>query len=441
MRKIGFLPLVVALGAQVAAADGMLDPSFGKGGLVTTQFPFPPGPNGAGASSLVILPDGRAVAAGSAGDITGPDMGAARYLVSGELDTTFSGDGMVTAGCGDFGPTLGGTTALLQPDGRVVLLGTCPASQTITVARFTVNGFLDSSFGSGGQVFTSFPPDGVWTVGGILQTDGRIVAVAAGCTGPGTPCAPGSVVHLKAARYNPDGSLDPSFGRGGLLTLQLAQRFEPLDAALQPDGKLVIVGEYGPSPNFDFGLLRLLPDGALDPSFGGGGVATSDFGAREIGASVIVLADGRLVVGGIRGTSPLVDLALARYLPDGMLDTSFGVGGLATADAGADDFGSQVIQLPNGKLFVAGTVIDAGGGRDFLLSRFHPDGGLDTSFGSSGFIKTDFFGQLDSCAAVAIAGPDLILTAGSTFLGSTQKFALARYIATTPVELLAFEVE
>ena len=112
------------------------------------------------------------------------------------------------------------------------------------------------------------------------------------------------------------------------------------------------------------------------------------------------------------------------------------------AQPGRNTFCSGNSFLPNGKLFVAGTVIDSTGGRDFLLSRFHPDGGLDTSFGSSGFIKTDFTGTIDSCAAVAVAGPDRILTAGVTFAPSTlSDFALARYIATTPVELLAFEVE
>jgi len=412
--RVLLLLLVALCPVPNADADGMLDPSFGNGGLVTTHFPYPPGPNGAGASSLVVLPDGRAVAAGNTGDIDGQDMGAARYLASGALDTTFSGDGVVMVSCGGFfGGVYGTTTALLQPDGRLVLVGNCPGNQALTVARLNVDGSLDPSFGTSGQVFTSFFPDGVWAAAGILQ------------------------------RYNGDGSLDPSFGAGGTLTLHLAQHFEAQDAALQPDGKLVIVGTYGPWPDRDFGLVRLLPNGALDPSFDGDGVVTSDFGATETGASVIVLGDGRLVLGGIRGTSPLVDLALVRYLSDGTLDTSFGVGGLATADAGADDFGSQVIQLPNGKLLVAGTFIDSKGGRDFLLSRFHPDGGLDTSFGSSGFIKTDFTGTLDGCAAVAVAGPDLILTAGFTFPPTQplSDFALARYIATTPVELLTFEVE
>jgi uncharacterized delta-60 repeat protein len=431
MRRTTLLLLSVALAvAPSAGADGMLDPSFGNGGLVTTNFPIGPFSLD-GANSLVVLPDGRAVAAGGTGDPDGLAMAAARYLASGALDTTFSGDGLVVVDCGGwFGAGGAAQAALLQPDGRLVLVGSCPGNQLLTVARLNVDGSLDPSFGTSGQVFTPFP-GGVLAAAGLLQPDGRIVAVGR---------SPFSFVALKAARYNPDGSLDPSFGTGGTLTLSLAQDFVAEDAALQADGKLVIAGTYGPSGGGDFGLVRLLPNGALDPSFDGDGVVTSDFGAVEKGSSVIVLGDGRLVLGGRRA----FDLALVRYLPDGSLDTTFGTGGLATANSGVNNGLSQVTLLPNGKLLVAGSLLDSQGyAVDFLLARFHPDGGLDTSFGSSGFIRTDFSaGSRDGCTAVAVAGPDLVLTAGFTSPApALADFALARYIATTPVELLTFAVE
>jgi hypothetical protein len=100
----------------------------------------------------------------------------------------------------------------------------------------------------------------------------------------------------------------------------------------------------------------------------------------------------------------------------------------------------EVILLPNGKLLVAGSTTDAN--RDFHLARFHPGGTLDTSFGTGGFLRTDI-GASDECHGVAVAGPDLILTAGfsSPQPPPSAVFALARYIATTPVEALAFTVE
>ena len=432
MRRIVFLLSVVLIGALPnAAADGMLDPSFGNGGLVTTTFPFPFSSDYA--SAVIVLPDGRAVAAGGVGDVDGHAMGAARYLTSGALDTTFSSDGRATvAGCSSIGAGGGASAALLQPDGRLVLVGECPGGLFLLVARLNMDGSLDPSFGTNGQVMTPFPPDGVFAAAGVLQPDGRIVAVgysAACCT----------TIALKAARYNPDGSLDPSFGTAGLLTLDLGQDFLVVDAVLQADGKLVIAGWYEPSGSSDFGLVRVLPNGALDPSFDGDGVVISDFGAAEEPGSVIVLGDGRIVLGGRR----LSDLALVRYLPNGSLDGTFGTGGLATANSGGNETVGELIVLPNGKLLVAGsTLTGTGGAVDFLLSRFDADGALDTSFGSSGFLKTDFnAGSSDACGAVALAGPDLVLTAGSTFSPSFGDFALARYIASTPVDLLSFQVE
>ena len=407
----------------------MLDPSFGNGGLVVTSFPGPP-LNLDYANSLVMLPDGRAVAAGGTGDPDGVAMAVARYLPSGALDTTFSGDGRVVVGCPSFGAGGGAASVLLQPDGRLVLTGECSGVQFITVVRLNTDGSFDPSFGTGGQVFTPFPD--FFVAAGLLQPDGRIVSVGYGATG--VPAA----VALKAARHNPDGSLDSSFGTGGTLTLPLAQPFVVYDAALQPDGKLVVVGRHGPSGAYDFGLVRLLPNGTLDPSFGVGGVVTSDFGDAEEGMSVILLGDGRIVVGGRWS----FDLALVRYLPNGSLDTTFGTGGLALANSGGGDRLGEVILLPNGKLLVAGSTLQGTGNpQNFLLVRFLADGAIDVSFGQSGFLKTDFAGAPDNCNAVIVAGPDLILAAGSTGNIPVLDFGLARYIATTPVELRTFTVE
>jgi uncharacterized delta-60 repeat protein len=407
-------------------ADGMLDPSFGTGGIVITYFP-----GSSSAYSLVVLPDGRAVAAGTATlSLFGNAMAAARYLPSGVLDNSFGSNGEIIVQNPFFNSFAQAEAVLLQPDGRLVLVGGLDnfmAGKFFELARLNTDGSPDGSFGSGGLVLTPFPGGGL-AVAGALQPDGRIVAV--GIAGPA----------IAAARYNVDGSLDPTFGTGGQVTLPLAQPFAVRDVALQPDGKLVIAGTYEPPGNFDFGLVRLLPSGAADPSFDGDGLVTSDFGGTESGRSVVVLGDGRLVLGGDRSTTG-TDFALVRYLADGSLDTTFGTGGLATADSGANEVADQLIQLPNGKLLVGGWTNNTNA-QDFLLARFQPDGALDTSFGTGGFIRTDVGAPWnDQCLAVAMAGVDRVLTAGFIHPGTGFTFALARYIATTPVELLTFEVE
>jgi uncharacterized delta-60 repeat protein len=427
------LLLVLPLGVFPAGADGMLDPSFGDGGLVVTGFPPPPPPFSASelVASLLVLPDGRVVAAGRAStEPTTPGMGVARYLPSGALDTTFSDDGLVRIECQGFGAGNGGVAVLLQPDGRLIVVSTCPPWQ-FTVRRLNVDGSLDTSFGAGGEVFTSFPSFTSLAVTGLLQPDGRIVAVGQGVPMVGGPAA------VMAVRYNADGSLDSSFGTAGQLILTLADSFLVRGAALQQDGKVVIPGTYGPASSTDFGLVRLLPNGTADPSFDGDGLATANVTGTDVGYSVVVLPDGRHVVAGSHDG----DFALVRFLPDGSWDTTFGTGGLATASFGAPVTPDEAVQLPNGKLMLAGSTNDAGAAGDFLLARFHADGPLDASFGNAGFLRTDINALPNACQAIAIAGPDLILAAGASCQPFNCDFTLARYIATTPVELLAFEVE
>jgi uncharacterized delta-60 repeat protein len=410
-------------------ADGMLDPSFGNGGLVTTAFPgsFPQDV----ALSLMVMPDGRAVAAGSTNiNLIQTDIAVARYLFSGDLDTTFGGDGRVTIPFPQQGGSYSTAEAvLLQADGRLVLVGGTVGDffASFALARLNADGSLDPSFGTGGLVTA---PANAVAATGLLQPDGRIVA--AGATGTSS---------IMVARYNADGSLDPTFGGDGTVTVTVPGSFDVQAVVLQPDGKLVIAGTSPTGFSLrNFGLVRLLPDGALDTSFGGDGIVSSDFGAIETGFSVILLPDGRLVVAGARTlmatpTSP-VDIALARYLPDGSVDTTFGTGGVVIASMSPVEWATQLMRLPDGKLLAAGSIFRKKG--DFLLARFLPDGVLDSTFGVDGFLRTNFEpNSPDECNAAALAGPDLVLTVGTTTPAGRfdSDYALARYIVTTGGEV------
>jgi uncharacterized delta-60 repeat protein len=437
-RSFTLLVLAVSLTAAPAAdADGMLDPTFGSGGWVFTGFSqF----SQDYAMSLVMLPDGRALAAGyTIPNLATSYMAAARYLPSGALDPTFDADGTAFVTFPNpppgFGSGASAQAALLQPDGRVVLVGTVgydfPPEERFALARLNSDGSLDSDFGIAGRVTTPFPNWGVGAAG-VLQPDGRIVVVG--------NADPLHTPTLAAARYNANGKLDPAFGTNGQVVLPFPFPFRVRDVALQPDGKLVIAGRYGPlSPaDGDFGLARLMPDGAADPSFGSGGLVTTDFGGSQHGYSVMVLPDGRLVLAGTRAAPEAkwfaTDVALVRYLPDGSLDTTFGTGGLATAPLATVDAVDEVIRLPNGNLLVAGSA--AGQGTyDFLLARFLPDGVLDPTFGTDGFLRTSFSPKSsEQIHAVAIAGPDRILAAGMSQrppFPNYAQFALARYVILT----------
>ncbi len=430
MRAITAALLASSLAVPtLVRADGMLDPGFGRDGRVVTDFP----PDGFDtAKAVAALPDGRIVAAGSSNF----DMAVARYLPSGDLDPSFGGTGRVKV---DFNIGLPisdeARAVLLQPDGRIVLVGRSD-SQQHALARLNTDGTLDSTFGTGGLVRTLLPSAVDPGTAGVLLADGRILV--AGTVGPADQMKPA------LARYHPDGSLDSTFGTSGQVTVPLAVRFRVKDVAVQADGTTLVAGFIlvGTAGAMRFGVVRLLPNGSLDPAFDGDGLVEVDLGTQAAPESVEVLAGGGILVGGSRlSPAPNFDLVMVKLLPTGALDPSFGSNGVATADPGPDrsERGGWVLVQPDGKLMIAGFAVETGS--DFFLERFHADGTLDVSFGEFGFLRTDFGGQ-DEPAAIALAGPDRIVLAGrTTGPPRPDDFALARYIATTPVELISFAVE
>src|SRR6266536_426685 len=349
---LGFAGAVLALALVTAvlpgaavAAPGDLDPSFGSSGKVTTDF----GGSDA-ASAVAIQTDGRIVAAGRSGS---GDFALARYNVDGSLDPTFGSSGMVMT---DFGGSDAASAVAIQPDGRIVTAGRS-GSGDFALARYNADGSLDPSFGSGGKVTTDFGGFDL-ALGVALQSDAKIVAAGQG----------GSSFDFALARYNADGSLDTSFGSGGIVTTDFGFGSGFGGAlAIQSDGKIVAAGRAGS----DFVVARYNGDCSPDASFGSGGIVTTDFGGLLFDAAfaVALQSNGKIVVAGSAlGTS--ADFALARYTTDGNLDASFGSGGKVTTDFGGFDVASGVALQADGKIIAAG---QGGSGSDFALARYQGD--------------------------------------------------------------------
>jgi uncharacterized delta-60 repeat protein len=291
--------------------DGSLDGTFGTGGKVTTRFglgiPFTV------AHALVLQPDGKIVVAGTATPATDWDFGLARYNPNGTLDATFGAGGRVTTDIsGHLSADLVWAVAL-QPDGKLVVAGstTGPSGEAFALARYMPSGGLDGSFGSSGRVTTSFGGDQDWAQAVAVQPDGRIVA--AGKTG--NQCCLGTF-NFALARFNAGGTLDSAFGTGGKVTTDFAGGTDNAHAlVIQADGKLLAGGERLPGGNvsgasFDFALARYQPGGTLDPTFGSGGLVTTDFpGHNDHVYALALQQDGKVVAAG--DSSP--DFALARY--------------------------------------------------------------------------------------------------------------------------------
>jgi uncharacterized delta-60 repeat protein len=415
----GLLLLPLGVGA---VGSGDLDTSFGGDGTVLTDFES--GSSDA-AYDLAIQPDGKIVVAGNSyGGFGGPDFALARYLPNGALDPSFGSYGSVHT---DFeGGSLDEAYVLaLRPDGKIVVAGYSELSDrsVFALARYLPNGALDSGFGSHGTVHTDFGSgNAAFVLGLAVQPDGKI-AVAGMSTASGSQ-------DFALARYLPNGTLDATFnGDGTVLTdFGSGSRDWAYALALQPDGKIVVAGVSNASGNDDFALARYLPNGTLDATFSGDGKVTTSFGSGGAGIAyaLALQPDGKIVVAGGAYGSP--DMALARYLPNGTLDTTFNGDGKVITSFGS---GSSALALalalqPNGKIVVAGF-----SDGDMALARYLPNGTLDTTFNGDGKVTTAI-GSSGIANALAIQPRDgRLVAAGSSIASGSQDFALARYHAIT----------
>jgi uncharacterized delta-60 repeat protein len=372
---VGAAVAAALLAVTAQAAPGDLDPTFDVDGKVVTDV------GGGRASAVAIQPDGKLVAAGSGSG----HFAIARYRANGSLDPTFGLGGKVITQVG--GIFDAASAVAIQTDGKVVAAGgTAPGGFCCQFALMRLNsdGSLDATFGNGGTVTTPF--GGISTASALaIQADGKIVAA-------GSKFDPfGSGFAL--ARYNSDGSLDSTFdGDGKVVTGFSGASDRAAAVSIQADGKIVAAGAGGPAN--DFVLARYQPDGSLDPTFGSGGKVSTDFGGFDAANAATLQPDGKIVAAGIGGF--FSRFALARYESDGSLDAGFGSGGKVTTS-----FAGENIESANGVAIQQNDKIVAAGrafiqfDSSFALARYNADGSLDSTFGSGGKITTDFGNPAD----------------------------------------------
>jgi len=422
-------------------ADGVLDPGFGTGGVVTTTFQSQGKPTVAlpsHAYGVAAYSGGRILAAGSSRYYPGTDLALARYNSNGSLDNTFNLQGTgKKATYGTVQTDLGGSDRIngvvVQPDGKIVAAGTTDASgrRQFTLARYTAAGRLDATFGAGGVVTT--PDPDVHDLWAVTLHQGKILAV--GWTG--YPVEGGEDFAL--ARYNLDGTLDTTFGTGGKVVTDHRLYDQLYAVAVYPSGSpyqdyIVVAGETA-GPDSTVGVLavaRYRPDGSLDPGFGSGGIVETpgvDFGTYANvlteAKAVALQPDGSIVAAGRQLLwDPAASvyhsfLFLARYDTLGNLDPTFGCGGIvATQIPNMEQraFVQSVLIQPQldgtSKIVAAGYAEDVRN-RDYIaLARYNPDGSLDGTFGVSG-------------AAGASAASPAALTDAALADAGRQQLALA----------------
>jgi uncharacterized delta-60 repeat protein len=441
MRPLAVAAASAALVCSIAAASaapGQLDSRFGRGGMVTTTFRHA----SAAAHGLAIQRDGRIVVAGQRDVGDNGDFALARYRADGRLDRSFGGDGKVTT---SFGKGLGGASAVaIQPDGKTVAVGEAfePATTRwdIALARYRRDGSLDRGFGTDGKVMT--PLGSFASASAVdLQRDGKIVVAGVTSTGKGFGLA------IAIVRFNRDGSPDSSFGIGGQVQTEVAGGAAVARAmAIQRDGRIVVAG-YRYAPNGSGGpvhgvlLLRYRQDGSLDPTLGRGGIVTTLVDGGGTGTALVLQRDGRIVVAGttIREFTDVgppfhdpSDVAVLLYRADGGLDPSFGLGGIVTTHVGSDGVADSVALRRDGRILVArSTTLSATFGQRsvFTVLGYSANGSLDSRFGRHGVVTTAFRGTRAAAYDIAIQRNGKAVAAGESDGAHRSRpgFALARY--------------
>lgn len=332
--------------------------------------------------------------------------------VDGGLDPSFGAGGKLTVQIAaqqrDFV-----TAVAVQPDGKIIAggeLGEFSGNTNSSIlTRLNPNGTLDQSFGNAGKVVNSSQ---LHLPALVLQPDGKIVTAAATANG-------GFSTNFAAVRYNPNGSLDGTFGSGGFAVNGAGNAHA---VVRQPDGKIIVVGDLPIYRNgSDFLLARFNADGSPDQTFGNGGRVTTSFTAGRTSADVALWAalqaDGKIVVSGYISC---IEVVLVRYNPDGTIDGNFGIdGSVITPNFGAT--ATRVAIQPDGKILV--------GGGGFVIGRFTADGRVDRGFGANGKISGGFGTGSGALHALTIDQSGRILAAGSVCYSGTGNcvFALSRY--------------
>jgi uncharacterized delta-60 repeat protein len=403
-------------------AGGSLDSSFGMGGKVLTDF----GANMGTANTIALQADDKIVVAGT---VAG-NFALARYNVDGSLDNTFGTGGQALPD--SLKSLVAGASGLaLQDDGKIVAAGS--AGGKFAVARFNPNGSVDNSFGTAGEVTTQIGPlNSDFASGVAVQPDGKIVVVGSSRTSF-------SITAFALTRYNADGSLDSSFGTGGTVLTDFPDSLiaQAAGVKLQSNGKIVVVGNVsGSGSGSGFAVARFNLDGKLDTTFGTGGQVTAAFSSRVTATNVVLQPDGKIiVVGSTSSGSDHEDLALAQYDANGKLDTTFGTGGQVTTVFGSRTAVAGVVLQSDGKIVVVGSTSSSPDREDLALARYDANGTPDATFGAGGQVITAF-GGLATAAGVVLQSDGKIVVAGTVSGG----FALARYLDSSPSDRFVIQV-
>lgn len=304
------------------------------------------------------------------------------------------------------------------PDGSILAGGYSSANVLdYMMIKYTPTGQLDSTFGTNGVVLKEFG-QGTSSIKKLgLQSDGKIIAA-----GRGTPSSGPAYAHI--ARFNPDGSLDTTFGTNGKVNYISGTESDVYAMHILPDNSIITVG-YMLNNNSDILVIKLTPDGAYDTTFGTNGVSLINFGSLPQRAFCSVMNGDKILIGGVVSI-PRENMLLMQLNANGSMDTSFGTNGGYTATSFWDtatfydyDRGFNLV-LNNGKIYQCGYRFVSSDDYRINLAKYNIDGTPDTTFSDDGKILIDGPGQRDFINDMHILNDQSILMGGHSIINNTQ---------------------
>jgi len=392
--------------------DGTLDSSFGQNGIVIS-------PTGNGWNiirAIAIQPDGKILAGGYAFTVANSnnsDFALARFNADGSVDTSFGVNGKVITPIRAFSDEIYALEVLR--DGKIIAAG---LSNRGASGQYDPWDIALARYNPNGSLDTSFGTNGITIAGtGNLWTSAKAIAIQK--NGKIVTAGNGSV-----SRFNSNGTLDASFGNSGIVLLNnsLAN-----SVVIQGWDKIVVAGRGGATFD-DFALSRFNSNGSPDLSFGNNGRVLTSFGGNSEVYSLAVQIDGKIIAaGGTSTTNTDYDFALARYNFNGSPDNTFGNGGkVVTVFGNKRDIASSVSVQWNGKIIVAGSSVYNGSSSAFALAEYNRSGSLNYRFGNGGKVIT-IIGLGSEATAVALKRNGKIVVGGYSFLSPNNNFTLAQY--------------
>jgi uncharacterized delta-60 repeat protein len=320
--------------------DGSLDSSFGENanGVVITHV----GNSNSHISSIAIQSDGKIVGAGAYSRGNNYNFALVRYNTNGTLDQTFGNDGIDTVQVGNLSEA---RSVIIQSDGKILAGGYCFSGnlKIFTLVLYSPNGNLDNTFGKNGIDTIRIGSIGL-TASSLTQTDGKILAA-------GSFNNLGTTPPFVIVRCYSDGNPDSTFGTNGLDTISIGTgHYSTANSlALQNDGKIVAAGYCYTGTHQEITVVRFNPDGSLDKTFGSSGIDTVENQAEPF--TIAIQKDNKILVG-----SYYYSFVLARFNQNGGLDNTFGTNGIATTHitTNSNDYLRSIALQSDGKVVAAG---------------------------------------------------------------------------------------